>query len=107
MKSKETLRVLLKDLIKGKNQITDYCRKLIAEGVNPDTRLELFWGEIKGEPDVIVPNVGKAAAIMVLEDRMSGPRFVKYRKPDLSSLKAWKEKIKGTSQMNIKPTRAT
>ena len=62
------------DKVKRWNQtpILDYCRKLITEGVDPDTRLEVY--RLREEPDLIVTSIGVAADLEV-----NGAYFRKYR----------------------------
>ena len=70
----KTVKINFKDLPKHKNPIFNYCRKLLKEGIAPDTKLEIYRENL--EPDVIVPNIGKAAKWSVLED--PNLHFAKY-----------------------------
>jgi hypothetical protein len=68
----ETIKVKFTDLPKNTDTpIFTYCRKLIEEGVNPDTRLEVYresdtW-------DIAVSNIGIGA-----ETDVKRTSFVKY-----------------------------
>ena len=79
------MKINMKDIPKrSKSPICAYCRKLIAQGVNPDETLEIYRENT--DPDIIVRNIGKCAEITVLEDQGQGPRFVKYDKVDTDRL---------------------
>ena len=56
--------------------ILSYCRKLIKDGIDPETRLEVYRDG--KEPDIIVPHIGKAAKLTIKEGDQGGPYFVKY-----------------------------
>lgn len=58
-----------------KESVLDFCRTLLKEGVNPETRLEVYRGE-KTEPDLICPSVGEGSKWVVDEDAR---RFRKYK----------------------------
>lgn len=62
----------------GKQSVTDYCRQLLQDGENPNSRVEVFR---KGKivPDLIVNNIGEAAKITIKENSAIGPVFVKYK----------------------------
>lgn len=55
--------------------IFDYCRKLIREGVDPKTKLEV-WG-IHDEPDITITEIGIGATLSVSETPYV--HFCKYR----------------------------
>lgn len=69
----ETIKVQIQDLSKGRTPILSYCRKLVADGVDPDTRVEFYRNN--SEPDVIVTNLGETAKLTVLENAEVGPVF--------------------------------
>lgn len=48
------IRTTFKEL--GNLVVSQYCKKLLKEGVNPDARLEIFR-DGKEEPDLIVKSV--------------------------------------------------
>lgn len=78
MKTIKINRKDLGDLARHTNTPTlAKCRKLISEGVDPDTRLEVYRD--RDEPDIIVLNIGLAAKLSVKEE----PRvhFCKYSPP--------------------------
>lgn len=73
-----TLVVNLEDLPKNsKTPILTYCRKLIKDGVDYNSKLHVFRGN-QPDPDVIVNNIGDAAKLGVSETLRVGPVFVKY-----------------------------
>lgn len=73
-----TIKVNRKDLSKFSSTPTfTECRRLIQEGVDPNTRLEVYRD--RAEPDIIIPNIGKAAKLGVAED--PNVRFVKFDPP--------------------------
>lgn len=55
-----------------------YCRKLIKEGVDPDTRLEVYRGD-KEEFDVAISNIGEGAKWTIREE--PNLHIEKYRGP--------------------------
>lgn len=61
----EIIKITPKDL--GKLDITDYCRKLIKEGKDVNSRLELY--RERDTPDVIVSNIGKTAKWKIIKDK--------------------------------------
>lgn len=70
----KTVKIDFEEIPKHSNTpILTYCRKLIKDGFDPNTRLEVFRNN-KTEPDIICPNIGKAAELSV-----SDTGFVKYR----------------------------
>lgn len=61
--------------------IFTYCRKLIADGVNPDDTLEVHGMLSTGERGlhVRVKNIGLGSKLSVYETRSDGPYFITYR----------------------------
>lgn len=57
--------------------VLDYCRKLIKEGKDPSSRLEVY--RHRDTPDVIVKNIGEGAKLTVIENNETGPVFGKYK----------------------------
>jgi hypothetical protein len=56
------------------------CRALLARGIVG--RLEV-WRFGKSHPDMLVPDIAKAAELAVVENESHGPRFVRWKpKPD-------------------------
>lgn len=53
----------------------DYCRKLIADGVDPDETLEVYRGETLSRT---YSNIGEAAQFRIREDSDVGPRIEKF-----------------------------
>jgi len=51
-----------------------YCRRLIKEGIDLNTKLEIYRNN--EEPDIIVSNIGKAAKLTVKEE--PNLHFAKY-----------------------------
>lgn len=91
----KTIKVQLND-IRPKSQwegkepvnnspILDWCRKLIKDGEDPETKLEVYR-EGKTEPDFIVKNIGEGAKFAVRENNEKGPHFIKYVPIDAKSL---------------------
>ncbi len=69
------IKVNRKDIQNSHTPILDYCRKLIAEGLEPSSKLEVYRNnEI---PDITVNSINEGAKLAVSEDPT--PRFVKYR----------------------------
>lgn len=56
--------------------VLDYCRKLIKEEVDPNTRLEVYRGEMLA---LVINNIGEGAEWTIKENNKVGPKFVKYR----------------------------
>lgn len=54
----------------------DYCRKLIADGVDPKGPLEVYRED---KLAYTITNIGWGATMAVLENEKHGPKFVKYR----------------------------
>jgi hypothetical protein len=71
------MQVQLIDIDDGsKTPIFSYCRKLISEGVDPSTSLEVYRGDILA----MKVNVGNGASLTVEEETSTGtPRFRKYK----------------------------
>lgn len=83
------MKVNFKELPKyTKTPILTYCRQLIAKGVDPDEKLEIYRNN--EDYDVLVNNIGDAAKLNVSEDDRVGPRFVKFKDWSPSSLKKGK-----------------
>lgn len=67
--------------------VLDYCRKLIEDGEDPETKLEVYRTVIEDGQQVemlclIIKEIGKGAEVAVLENnkkRNAGPKFIKYR----------------------------
>lgn len=68
----------------GEMSVSSYCRKLIKEGVSPDTRLELY--RTRETSDVTVSHIGRFAEFIAV-DKPAGVRFVKYQ-PTIAERKA-------------------
>jgi hypothetical protein len=63
----KTIKVNFKDLSKHTNTpIFAYCRKLIKEGEDPNTRLEVYRNH--EDWDVAVPSIGEGAKWTVKEE---------------------------------------
>ncbi len=74
----KTIKIDFRDLPRHSNvPVFSYCRKLIKQGEDPSTRLEVYYN--KDEPDVIIPSIGWAAQVSVHETIEEGPYFKKYR----------------------------
>lgn len=81
-----TIKIDASQLYKtAKAPIFDYCRKLIKEGVNPNTRLEVYRGH--SDPDVSVPNIGEGSKLTIRENDFEGPRVVKFEELDTSKVR--------------------
>lgn len=88
-----TLVVYLEDLPKtSKTPILTYCRKLIKDGVDYNSKLHVFRRN-QPDPDVIVNNIGDASKLTVLETPRVGPVFAKFSEWDLGSPKWKKNKL--------------
>lgn len=72
----KTIRKSFRDLPISRTPVLKYCRQLIKEGVDPDTRLEIFRDN--PDPDIIVKSIGGAAMLTVVETPL-GPRFKQYQ----------------------------
>ncbi len=70
-KEKSTIKITFEDL-KDKS-ITDYCRKLLKEGVDKNTRLEVYRDN-KDHWDLAAKNIGEGAKLM-----NNGDSFIKYK----------------------------
>lgn len=75
------IKITMAEAIKAKvktrdTPILDYCRKLIKEGKDPNTRLEVYRNH--PTPDVICRNIGEAAKLTVTESSSQDIRFAKY-----------------------------
>jgi len=53
----------------------DYCRKVLAEGANPDESLEVYRGE---QLAYTVSSIGWGATKSIKEDKYHSPHIVKY-----------------------------
>lgn len=75
---KATIKVQVNDIVilKDQDPFTTYCRKLIKDGAKPNTRLEMYRGDILC---LFTNNIGKTAKITVREDERRGPEFTKYK----------------------------
>lgn len=72
------MKINYKDLPKtSKTPVLTYCRKLVSEGVDPDTKLEIFREH--DDPDLTVINIGEAAKLGISEEPRT--RFIKYAPP--------------------------
>lgn len=60
---------------KNHNPASDYCRKLLKQGVDSENTLEVYRGEQLAYSTVI----GEAAKWKLRENENTGPMFVKYR----------------------------
>lgn len=70
------VRVNIEDLPNNtKTPMLTYCRKLIAEGANPKSKLH-FFREGQDTPDVVILHLGKAAELTVGEEPK--PHFRKF-----------------------------
>lgn len=61
---------------KAKSPVYDYCRKLIKEGVDPNTRLEVYRGH--PDPDFAVPNIGEGAKLTIRENDWDSATVIVY-----------------------------
>lgn len=61
---------------KNNSPMSKYCRKLVAEGVDPKTPLEVYRGDILC---LSTKAIGECAKWKIREDEYIGPIFVKYR----------------------------
>lgn len=67
--------------------ILDYCRKLISDGEDPKTRLEVYRIVIQEELEVevlclVIKEIEEGAKWAILENnkkRNAGPKFIKYK----------------------------
>lgn len=59
-----TIKVMFTDL--PRESALSYCRQLLKEGIDPDTRLEVYR-EGKTEWDLAIPNIGIGAKYSVQE----------------------------------------
>lgn len=89
----KTLKVKFSDLPKGKTPILTYCRKLIKDGVDPDTRLEIYRNHEYW--DIAVKRIEDGAKLSVLEGVRGPPRFVNFKSWDSGSLKKKINKLEG------------
>lgn len=76
---------------KNHSPILDYCRKLIANGENEKTRLEVYrWVLVEDPIDstkkileerlcLIISEIGKGAKFAITENEKIGPILIKYR----------------------------
>lgn len=53
----------------------DYCRKLIAEGVDPKEKLEVYRGEMLS---FTISSLEEGAKYKIRENESEGPKVVKY-----------------------------
>jgi hypothetical protein len=60
---------------KNHSPIFNYCRKLIKNGELPETRLEVYRGDIL----CIATEIVEGAKLAVKEDEKKGPMFDKHR----------------------------
>lgn len=61
---------------KNNSPVLDYCRKLIKDGEDKKTRLEVYRGEVLC---LIVKEIGKGAKLAILENENEGPKLIKYK----------------------------
>src|SRR5687768_14134801 len=54
----------------------DYCRKLLADGVDPKDCLEVYRGE---KLAYTIASIGWGATKKILENEKQGPKIVKYK----------------------------
>jgi len=71
MNGLEMIEVDYKDLDGSENPVSNYCRQLIAEGVNPNISLKAYKN---GKLNMIVGEIGKAAKVC-----SDGIRFREWR----------------------------
>lgn len=78
---------------KAKSPIFSYCRKLMAQGVDPQEPLEIY----RNSPDwdVRVNSIEEGAKLGVFEGIRHGPTFVKFKEWCPSSLTDKKKKLEG------------
>jgi hypothetical protein len=72
-KKMKTIKVNRKDIPNSNTPLFDYCRQLLEEGEDPETRLEVYRN-----PDYwdVALNIGEAAKLTVKE--IPGVYFAKY-----------------------------
>ena len=72
------MKIDMKDIPETKrgDPILNYCRKLIKDGVDPQTKLEVYRGE---QLDVTIRTVEAGSKLTVTEDTDGKPRFAKYK----------------------------
>lgn len=77
----KTIKIQFEDLpnTNATSPAFSYCRKLIKEGVDPDTRLEIYRG--KPDWDYAIANIGQGAKLTIQEEPRL--RIIKYRDPAL------------------------
>ncbi len=101
---------LTKERKKGttKSAIPDLCRKLIAEGFSPDTRVHVIRKAL--DRDDFIPvfvrdrPLSKWAAIDCIENARHGPRFIKYRPfPDAVAAKSRRSAARSTKSASESP----
>lgn len=65
------MKVDYKDLGSTQNPVSNYCRQLIEQGIDPKTSLEAYKN---GKLNMVVKEIGLAAQVYAKEGR-----FLKYR----------------------------
>ena len=85
----KTIKVELSNLPNNtKTPILSYCRQLVREGEDPDTRLEVFRNSSR--PDVIIPNIGIGARFTIKEEpRLHLVPFKEYTGPSRKRLNSF------------------
>lgn len=89
----KTIKIQFEDLpnTNATSPAFSYCRKLIKEGVDPDTRLEIYRG--KPDWDYAIANIGQGAKLTIQEE--PNLRIIKYRDPSSRFNKPNKEGAHG------------
>lgn len=76
----ETIKIEWDDIPnrdRSKTPFFTHCRRLLKQGVNPDTRLEIWKDE---QLRVYTPkNIGESAKWTVLENNEDGPRLIPFK----------------------------
>lgn len=81
-----TIKITFKTLRVRNYSIIDYCRYLIEDNCDPNSRLEVYRD--RDEPDVVVRNIGEAAQLAVENDKFrkcSPPWVPQYRNNPVGS----------------------
>lgn len=68
---KKIIKVQLDDLPKSHTPMFDYCRKLIAEGVDPKAELQVYRGDVLA----MKINVGNGSTLTVQDNNQGTPKF--------------------------------
>lgn len=75
---------------KSNNPVLDYCRELLKEGIDPNTRLEV-WDDNYDEPRLVITNIGIGASLEVSKEkfRFRMPKKASHSLTDGKDWYAW------------------